>query len=546
MRKRPALRNALGVAGSCLLLLAAGCGDDSSAKADSGSSKPDGAAPDAPADTAVPPDQGTSPLDGAPDRAADLPIVPLDASPIDQATPLDVNAQESGSPRLDGAGAETGNTDGGGSADGGGATPSCTSLPNPVFVLTGDTQVPILKVAGKALRAQTTPTTLVWFATGSCSIIDTLYSGGKMTANGSYIPADANWDATTGAVPTCTMPAGGVSPDLGIPIVYPDACSTDTPPTGLGAIKGPVQSMVFVAPTASAATAISAEEAYLVFGFGQNGQVSPWTNEAFYFIRPPTKGVQVSLGATLKVPAAKWKGVQTDKSTDVASKTASSTAPDQTIGILGTETFDTAANRAVLKVLTLQGYQQSLGYLPDSIASAFDKRNVRDGHYVAWSHVFYLTKVDGTGTPSNARVKTLVDIFTGGPGAASVGIDTIALAASKGLVPICAMTVQRATEGGDLATVAPADPCGCAYEAAVGHAPAACVACPADTQCTGGRCLHGYCEAADGRTSLADCTAPGTGYAGIINSTCTGRFTSAKRPMPALQQANGGTLPPLP
>jgi hypothetical protein len=342
------------------------------------------------------------------------------------------------------------------------------------------------------------------------------------------------------------MPSGGVPPDLGIPISFPAACSTATPPTGLGAIKGPVQSFIFVVPSAGVATAISAEEAYLVFGFGQAGQVSPWTDEAFYFIRPASKGTQVSLGATIGVPAGKWKGQRIDKSTDVASKVATATSPDQAIGILGTEIYDTAANRAVLRTLTLQGYQQDLGYPPDSLASAFDKRNVRDGHYVAWSHVFYMTTVDGAGVPTKPRVKTLVDVFTGGPGATAVGIDTIALAAGKGLVPICAMTVQRSAEGGDLSTIAPTDPCGCAYESTVGQAPAACVACTSDSGCTGARCLHGYCEAADGRTSLLDCSAPGAGYAGIINSTCTGRFSSAKRPMPAKQQANGGTLPPLP
>jgi hypothetical protein len=32
----------------------------------------------------------------------------------------------------------------------------------------------------------------------------------------------------------------------------------------------------------------------------------------------------------------------------------------------------------------------------------------------------------------------------------------------------------------------------------------------------------------------------------IINSTCTGRTTSPKRPMPQKQIDNGGVLPPLP
>jgi len=172
---------------------------------------------------------------------------------------------------------------------------------------------------------------------------------------------------------------------------------------------------------------------------------------------------------------------------------------------------------------------------------------VRDGHYVGWSHVFYLTTLDAAGTPTNAKVKTLVDIFTGGPGAAGAGVDSIATLAARGLVPSCAMTVSRSTEGGSLSTYVPPDPCGCAFEATVGKAPATCVACTTDAQCTAGRCLRGFCEAADGRTSLGDCAAPGADYASFINSACTAsRLTSPKEPMPQVQKDNGGTLPPLP
>lgn len=516
-----------------VLSLAAACGSDAASKSDTAVlTGSDGPAPDRAADQPLAPS-----VDSGPEQGIDVPNE-LDAAAIDGAPGPLVDAPNNS---LDGGAI----IDGGAGIDGG-ALPSCTSLTNPVFVLSGDTQVPILKAVGKVLRAQPSPVTVVWVATGSCSIIDTLYSGAAITPNGSYIPADPNWDATSGAVPTCTMPAGGVPPDLGIPIVFPEACSTATPPAGLGAIKGPIQSFVFVVPTASVASAISAEEAYLVFGLGQAGQVSPWLNESFYFIRPASKGTQVSLGAVINVPAAKWKGQRLDQSTAVASSVASATSPDQAIGILGTEIYDSAANRAALRSLTFQAYGQNLGYLPDASASSFDKRNVRDGHYVAWSHVFYLTTVDATGAPSNAKVKTLVDVFNGGPGAASVGIDSISLLAGKGLIPSCAMTVARSSEGGALSTATPAQPCGCAFEAAVGKAPAACLACSADAPCAAGQCVRGFCEAVDGRTSLGDCVAPGADQTGIGNAACTGRLTSPKEPMPQVQQANGGTLPALP
>ena len=533
---------------SCLALGASGCGDDSKASPDAPVLGPRDAAPDLAADLpAVVPDlvAPDTPVTSADVSSPDLPMVPVDAPAAEGGPALvDVNAPLDVGPSP----VDTGAVDGGTGLDSGSASPPCTSLVNPVFILSGDTQVPIVKQVGKVLRAQADPTTLVWFATGSCSIMETLFSGGNMTPNGSYIPADASWDAKAGAVPTCTMPAVGVPPDLGIPIGFPSGCTTDSPPAGLGVIKGPAQSFIFVVPTASTASAISAEEAYLVFGFGAAGKVSPWLNEDFYFIRPASKGTQVSLGFAIGVPSAKWKGKRIDKSTEVASSVATATSPDLAIGILGTEIYDSAANRAVLKTLTLQAYKQALGYLPDSVPTAFDKRNVRDGHYISWSHVFYMTSVDATGTPTKPRVKTIVDALTGGPGAAAVGINSIALAAANGLVPTCAMTVQRSAEAGDQSAYVPPSPCGCAYEAAVGKAPASCLSCTSSTTCpTGTQCSNSYCEAADGRTSLADCSPPAAADpVSIINSPCTGRFTSPKRPLPQLQIDNGGVLPPLP
>jgi hypothetical protein len=315
------------------------------------------------------------------------------------------------------------------------------------------------------------------------------------------------------------------------------------------AFKGPVQSFVFVVPKTSTAQAISAEEAYMVFGFGAAGGVLPWVDEAFYFVRPATKGTQVSLGAIIGVPAAKWKGNPIDQSTNVASMVAASTAPDKTIGILGTEIYDGATNRAALRSLSFQAYNQGGGYFPDTTTAAFDKRNVRDGHYLGWSHVFYLTSVDATGAATDARAGRVIDIFTGAVTAASPpGLDPLTLVSAKGLVPLCAMTVERAAEGGPLSTSAPIDPCGCFYESSVGTAPTSCVACGATAPAcaTGLTCRHGFCEGADGRTSIADCAAAPATSADIPNNACTGRTMAASLPKPQAEIDNGGTLPPLP
>jgi len=297
-----------------------------------------------------------------------------------------------------------------------------------------------------------------------------------------------------------------------------------------------VQSMLFVVPHTASPLAISSDQAFKIFSLGSAASVAPWTDENFYFIRTPTKGVEVSLGKLIGLDPTKWLGKQISASNDVATGVASSVAPEKTIGILGSETYDSTTNRANLKALAFQARGQTNGYLLDSTATAFDKRPVREGHYAPWAHVFYLTKVASTDagvpTPVNANAKLFIDILTdaANPGIPS-GLDPVALVAKKGLVPLCAMTVTRSTEGGPLSLFTPPDPCGCYFESQVGTAPASCVVCSTSNPCaTGTTCRHGFCEADNGRTSLSDCSAlaSGASNADIINNTCTAgaRFQS--------------------
>jgi hypothetical protein len=328
--------------------------------------------------------------------------------------------------------------------------------------------------------------------------------------------------------------------DIGIPIVFPEACTSTTPPADLVAFKGPVQSMIFVVPHNASSEAISSVQAKLVFGQGAAGNIAPWKDPSFYFVRPATKGTQVSLGALIGLPAAQWLGQQINLSPDVATKVATSTSPEQTIGILGSEILDSGNNRANLKALAFQAAGQSNGFLPDSTATAFDKRSVREGHYVAWAHVFYMTKVaavdGGTAQPVNARAKLLIDVLTDAENPAiPSGLDPVTLVANKGLVPLCAMAVTRTTEGGNLSLFAPPDPCGCYYESKVGTAPATCVACSPTAPCTTGTtCRHGFCEADNGRTSLGDCSElpANATHAQIINNACTSGARFQSDPIP--------------
>jgi hypothetical protein len=198
-------------------------------------------------------DSGTKPIDAGVDAAKDLPATPdsvslgvdlATADAFQQAdipvTPIDT-AQLDG-PQIDGALADLAidkgtAVDTSPAVDGGGiegaALPACASLVNPLYMMTGDTQVPVLKTLGKALRQGANPVTLVWYATGSCTIIDALYNGTPLKPVPSYIPDDPAWNPDTGAIPSCVLESAGHSVDIGIPIVFPDVCTTATPPADL-------------------------------------------------------------------------------------------------------------------------------------------------------------------------------------------------------------------------------------------------------------------------------------------------------------------------
>src|SRR5512141_1696535 len=88
------------------------------------------------------------------------------------------------------------------------AVPLCSSLPNTLYLQVGDTQEPLMKALGKKLReSQVNPITIVYKTSGSCTNIDAMYTGTKLTTNPFYIPSaveDPTWD-TTKPSPQCTI-----------------------------------------------------------------------------------------------------------------------------------------------------------------------------------------------------------------------------------------------------------------------------------------------------------------------------------------------------
>lgn len=376
------------------------------------------------------------------------------------------------------------------------AQENCSALPNPVYLQVGDTQEPLMKELGRKLRDEDPPITLVYVTSGSCTNVEALYTDVPITKNALYAPSSAEkpgWKSSDAAI-ECKMPSSGQKVELANSALFVSSCNPDEPPPGIKLFQGPVQPYGFVVPPASSQRAITAEEAYFAFGFGNQSQVEPWNDETFMYIRTVTKSTLLTLAATISVQGAKWRGQRFDKSSEVMNAVVASPMPEKTIGILGMELYD--KNRDKLKLLAFRAFDQRYAYYPDSSSTAFDKRNVRDGHYVPWSPTVWISKVDDAGKPRDPDVAYVIDLILGNETERKPKFEPLDVVISVGLVPDCAMSVTRSYEAGELSKYAPEEPCGCYYEfKATGRAPKECKSCDEASPCASGSCRHGFCEA---------------------------------------------------
>ncbi|HEY2030570.1 MAG TPA: hypothetical protein VGH20_15330 [Myxococcales bacterium] len=387
-------------------------------------------------------------------------------------------------------------------------TVNCSSLPHPVWLEIGDTQEQLIKTLGAHLASSTAhPLTLVYHTNGSCTNVADAYAQppNKLTVTMNYVPAGFN-PAT--ASPTCVNDiAGGHVIDVANSALFVSSCTSAPPkPANVSVVQGPIQAYTLVVPNGSSQTAITAEEAYMVFGFGNNDgfgpatPLSPWNDTAFMFTRPSTKSTLLTWVASLSVPGsdaahtftpAKFLGTPEPASTDVVSHVTTSTSPEKTIGLLGAEVFD--ANPTALKELAFQWWGQTHAYYPDSTLGAHDKKNLRDGHYAIWSPTFWIENLDAQGAPANPDADFVIQLILGQQ--QTLETNPLLDVVSVGLVPSCAMAVNRTVEGGPLSVFNPAPSCSCFYEANVPGGHSACATCSATTPCQSGTCRAGFCEA---------------------------------------------------
>ncbi len=382
----------------------------------------------------------------------------------------------------------------------------CEDLPNPIYLQVGDTQQNLMKRLGRALRdnkrpdGAPNPITLVFALNGSCTNIAAIYGDVPLKGNLFYIPSVAEdvpgtpWKPSDPPL-TCTVPDApadpGVQVDIANSALFNTACRDDGPPATVQLTQGPVQAYVLAVPMASSQTAITFEEAYLVFGFGAAGMVAPWIDEAQLWIRKVTKSTLLAWARNLTIPEDRFRGQKLEASSDVVN--GLNLGHPAAIGILGAEVYD--SNRATMKSLAYRAKGQYAAYYADSSSSARDKKNVRDGHYTVWSPTIWMDRIDAaTKAPTNPVARYVVDLIAGKTVTPAQSFSMIEVIAAVGLVPDCAMRVNRTVEGGPLTLYRPSESCTCKYESLVDPTAAACATCSASNACTTGVCREGLCE----------------------------------------------------
>jgi hypothetical protein len=410
------------------------------------------------------------------------------------------------------------------------ALAACPSDSSTVYVSGSSAFQPVLIALANVLGSSVK---IVYQKPGSCEGLQFILKNTADTDSAFYV-APGTTSATFNAA-QCSLAGGMATIDVGASDVYGATCTAGYDPNlpaVTGTFKdfpGPVQAMAFVqSSSATMQHTISAEAAYMVFGFGAKaGQtpIPPWSTTADIFVRKNDSGTLQMLGKAIGLLGSKWQQagtapsvVQGSSTQDLVTKliaqaTMSTADGDASIGILSTSGL-----AAGTQPIAFQGTGQSCSYYPSSTASKSDLVNVRQGRYVVWGPEHLVTNVDGSGNPvgknsNTAAVQALINAAVAtsqAPAVASdAGIGTLTetqigqvidaiSSPTTGFIPTCAMQVSRTTEIGAEASYAPPAACICRFEQSAGMPTGhSCTQCTADTGCSGAtpKCHFGYCEA---------------------------------------------------
>lgn len=364
---------------------------------------------------------------------------------------------------------------------------NCLDKVNPIIGSGGSASKPLFARIGPILQTLPEPLTLIYQSPGACFGITQYVDGTPLTGTATY------WDAD-GTEQTCDLPLIGVDADFGMLGVQGTLCEgVEEIPAGIGDFPGPITGWNLIVPTASSQTTISAAAVYFIYGFGAAlGMVSPWTLDTELYSRNATSAALIAIARGAGIPPTQFKGIDVMSNGAMVSSVAMSQNPEAAIGFVSSEVAD--ANRDTVRTLAFQAYDQTCGYWPDSTSTAFDKRNVRDGHYYLWSPYHFYVPVDGNGEIIDPETATFIGWFTGDE-PLPPDLNLLDEIIANGNIPQCAMQVWRDEEIGPLYSFAAEEPCGCYYEfRATGES--TCDACVVSEDCSAADavCRNGFCE----------------------------------------------------
>ncbi len=364
-------------------------------------------------------------------------------------------------------------------------TTSCSALKNVVYVY-GSTALEHLFAPIAAEILVNKEITIVFKDDPSCTAVQKM---NNPLSGAAFYYTQAASDAGP-AAGRCLID-GLPKPDIVLSDVKTGDCGVDLSGE-FAPLDGPVQLFLFAVPKGGGQTAISREAAHLTFAHPEDKRVAPWIQPELVFRRHDKSGTQTVIGANIGVPAGLFSGVRVQSSSDMIPALADASPPAAAIGITSPDQLSTEAMRKDVTEIAYQHGGQHCAFLPDFVAGALDKRNVRDGHYALWSPLRIFRRV----TPPNANAEFVAHLFEGSE--IENEQEYLRILKQGQVVPRCAMAVDRPSPGGEITKFTPERPCVCAFERAFPPAPdyaSKCVACGTTLPpCATGRCSHGFCE----------------------------------------------------
>ena len=382
------------------------------------------------------------------------------------------------------------------------AIPNCNDavmFPNPIYVSGSSAFEPTAGNMAIKLSALTgaDQVTIIYKATSSCDGPTNIRDNLTLTGSADYFKPNAT-NAAVGDKFSCALDVG-TKADVGVSDIFYENCPGNALPVPATILDtpGPVQAMIFIVPESNTTnTNLTAEEAQDIWGCGMTGVVEPFTSDLTDTQqRNSGSGTQGIVAKAINVPAGSFKGKMNAAGGDLVTSLLAAPNPAKAIGFLAADSYDT--KRTTLNALAFRAFGQTKAYYADSTVDTFDKRNVRDGHYVVWGPEHFFAAYDATAKKiSNAKAEKFI-----GPRQRHRDDDRLQLHRRRGQGGRRSPVRHEGHAGHrrrQPAPYTPAAPCGCFFESVATNTPTppGCTACPAgDGDCTGGKkCFNKFCE----------------------------------------------------